>query len=106
MRDMSECATTDNVVSLIPSVPPFASAAMNSRLDSRHWDSNRAPSTRLGSARRGRVKSVDPRKIRCEFLRQNPAIRPGVQQVERKHTAIQHLVVKTTDVESGAQPSM
>src|ERR1019366_217062 len=28
MRDMIECATTNNVLSLIPSVPPFASAAM------------------------------------------------------------------------------
>src|SRR3984957_12488151 len=50
----------------------------------------------------GRITS-DPRGIGCEFLRPNPAIRPGVRQVERKHAAVQHLIVKTTDVESGAQ---
>jgi hypothetical protein len=34
------------------------------------------------------IKSVDPRRIGCEFLRANPAFRPGVQQVERKHAAV------------------
>src|SRR5260221_12895209 len=37
------------------------------------------------------------------FLLPNPTIRPGVQQLERKDTAAQHLVVKTTDVKSRTQ---
>ncbi len=52
-----------------------------------------------GRARAGRIKLVNHRCFGGTFTHPDPIIGPGVQQIERQHTAAQHLVVKAADVE-------
>jgi hypothetical protein len=58
---------------------------------------------RLGVPCVGRCFSFARNGFRRKLLRLNPAIRAGVEQVERENAAIQHLIVEGADVELGTQ---